>query len=160
MVWVCFQGYGRSDLFILEQDFELKKHGYSAQSYLDVLEDQLPQCQVPSLVFIQDNASIHTARVVKRWFQENGIPIIDWPPYSLDLNLIEHVQQYLKKKVLEMHLELELATSNSEQDIEALEIALIQAWNALPDSLFESLVQSMEKRVAACLKARGWHTKY
>jgi hypothetical protein len=39
-----------------------------------------------------------------------------------------------------MHLELELATSNSEQDIEALEIALIQAWNALPDSLFESLV--------------------
>jgi len=47
-----------------------------------------------------------------------------------------------------------------EKDLEALENALIEAWDALPDSLFESLVKSMPKRVKACYKAKGWHTKY
>jgi transposase len=40
---------------------------------------------------MQDNAPIHTARVVKEWFEMNGIDTIDWPPYSLDLNPIEHI---------------------------------------------------------------------
>ncbi len=59
-----------------------------------------------------------------------------------------------------MHLELEFATGNSEKDLWAMEIALIQVWNALPNLLFDSLVRSMEKRVKACYKAKGWHTKY
>jgi transposase len=39
---------------------------------------------------MQDNASIHTAHKVKDWFEENGIQTTDWPPYSPDLNPIEH----------------------------------------------------------------------
>ena len=109
---------------------------------------------------MQDNASIHTANAVKRWFQEIGIPLSDWPPYSPDLNPIEHVWYHLKKKVLEMHPELEFANGKSEEDIQALEKALIEAWEALPDSLFRALSRSMEKRVKACYKAKGWHTKY
>jgi transposase len=75
----------------LNRDFESKKHGYSAKSYLEVLEDQLPTCWEPGLIFMQDNASIHTAKVVKKWFKDIGIPLLDWPPYSPDLNLIEQV---------------------------------------------------------------------
>ena len=78
-------------MFILERDFEAKKHGYSARSYLDALHDQLPRCWIPGLVFMQDNAKIHTAKVVKEFFKEMGIPLTDWPPYSPDLNPIEHV---------------------------------------------------------------------
>jgi len=40
---------------------------------------------------MQDNAPIHTANAVKDWFKEMGIPIVDWPLYSLDLNPIENV---------------------------------------------------------------------
>jgi transposase len=39
---------------------------------------------------MQDNASIHTAKKVKDWFMGNGIITTDWPPYSPDLNPIEH----------------------------------------------------------------------
>jgi hypothetical protein len=39
MVWACFWDRGRSDLYILDRDFESKKHGYSANSYLSVLND-------------------------------------------------------------------------------------------------------------------------
>jgi transposase len=41
------------------------------------------------MVFMQDNASIHIARVVKEWFNNSGIPVMEWPLYSPDLNLIE-----------------------------------------------------------------------
>jgi transposase len=109
---------------------------------------------------MQDNARIHIAKVIKRFFEEIGIPVTDWPPYSPDLNPIEHVWWHLKKKVLQMHPELEFATRESEQDVINLENALIEAWDALPNSLFDSLVKSMERRVKACYKAKGWHTKY
>ena len=33
----------------------------------------------------------HTARITKQWLKNNGIPVLDWPPYYTDLNPIEHV---------------------------------------------------------------------
>jgi hypothetical protein len=41
MVWGCFWDNGRSGLYVLDRDFESKKHGYSANSYLDVLNSQV-----------------------------------------------------------------------------------------------------------------------
>ena len=38
MVWGCFWDHGRSDLYVMDRDFESKKHGYSARSYLQVLD--------------------------------------------------------------------------------------------------------------------------
>jgi transposase len=38
--------------------------------------------------FMQDNAPIHTANIIKNWFDENDIPLVDWPPYPPDLNSI------------------------------------------------------------------------
>ena len=38
MVWAAFWGDGVSDLYLLKRDFEAKKMGYSANSYLDVLD--------------------------------------------------------------------------------------------------------------------------
>lgn len=40
--------------------------------------------------FMQDNAPLHTAKIIKNRFHEHGIPLVDWPPYSPDLNPIEH----------------------------------------------------------------------
>jgi hypothetical protein len=97
--------------------------------------------------------------VVKDWFIENGILVEDWPPYSPDMNPIEHVWYPLKKYVLDHYLEL--ATIGSREDaIAALAKALIKAWNALPDSLFAALIKSMPNQVNALYKAKGWHTKY
>jgi hypothetical protein len=66
----CFGGGGRLELYVLERDFEAKKHGYSTNSYLQVLNDQLPSYCVPSLVFMQDGASIHTIKKVHDWSEE------------------------------------------------------------------------------------------
>ena len=149
----------RTKLYIIDRDFESKKHGYSAQSYLEVLENNLG-FYTDELIFIQDNAPIHTANDVKEWFENHGIRLTEWPPYSPDLNPIENAWWALKKKAMEMFPELMAMTGEKESDIKALEEALKQAWDALPNSLFESLVESMPRRVQACIEADGWHTKY
>ena len=77
MVWACFWGGGRSDLYKLNRDFEAKKMGYSANSYIEILEDNLLGIWEPGFIFMQDNASIHTAKKVKKWFEENGINVTD-----------------------------------------------------------------------------------
>ena len=74
----------------MEWDSDSKKNGYSANSYLKVIEEQLPTIWEPGLTFMQDNASVHTARKIQAWFEEMSIDITDWPPFSPDLNPIEH----------------------------------------------------------------------
>ena len=95
MVWAMFWDNGRSNLYIMDRDFESKKHRYSANSYLEVLEAKVaPVYENLDLeyYFIQDNASIHCAYKVIDWFEEKEIVYIkNWPPYSPDLNLIEQI---------------------------------------------------------------------
>ena len=38
--------------------------------------------------------------------------------------------------------------------------ALIECWDALGDEVFDRLIESMPRRVAAVIKAEGWYTKY
>ena len=38
MVWDMFWGSGQSSLYIMDRDFESKKFGYSANSYIEVLD--------------------------------------------------------------------------------------------------------------------------
>jgi len=51
MVWACFWGLERSNLYVLERDFESKKQGYSARSYIHVLDDNLPGIYHPGLIW-------------------------------------------------------------------------------------------------------------
>ena len=61
MVWAFSWGTGRTDLYIIDRDFEGKKSmGYSANSCIEVLDAELAGHYRHSLVFMQDNASIHT----------------------------------------------------------------------------------------------------
>ena len=95
MVWACFWykdgAIQRSQLYIMDRDFKAKKHRYSANSYLEVLDENLPNCWSPGLVFICDGASIYTTRKVTQYFIDMGIPFTNHPPFSPDTNPIEHI---------------------------------------------------------------------
>ena len=64
MVWGAFSAERRSELVFMPGDPESKRGGVTAAVYLEVLEDQLHTLWKLDLVFMQDNASIHIARVI------------------------------------------------------------------------------------------------
>ena len=109
---------------------------------------------------MQDNVSIYTAYKVRDWFAKKGITVLDWPPYSPDLNPIEHIWWLLKKMLVEQYPELSQRRGKSEDDIYSLEEALKDCWDQLPGETFDTLYQSMPSRIEACIAAGGWHTKY
>ncbi|KAF1356511.1 hypothetical protein BDV97DRAFT_324236, partial [Delphinella strobiligena] len=71
MVWACFWGDGVSRLIPMGCDFEAIKEGYSAASYISILDDELVRLYEPGHIFMHDNAPIHTAYATQRWLESH-----------------------------------------------------------------------------------------
>ena len=94
------------------------------------------------------------------WFTTNGInTLIGWPPYSPDLNPIEHLWPRLKELIYKLDLELDLITNNEIQK-ERLCKVLPRAWEHISVETVEACLNSMKSWLQAVIDAEGWHTKY
>jgi transposase len=91
--------------------------------------------QNPGYIFMQDNAPAHRARTTITNLQLCEIRIMGWPLYSLDLNPIEHIWQWMKDWIARFYLE--------KMGMEQLREALYSAWDAVPEDFIESLIMSM-----------------
>ena len=80
----------------MERDEEPKRGGYSANSYIQVLDAQIPTIYEPGMIFMQDNAPIDTTKKVKEWFENQGVMVMTWAPYSPGMNPIENVWHTMK----------------------------------------------------------------
>lgn len=159
MVWGAIWVGGRSDLVIMERDGDSKGNGYSTRSYLDALEKGLLPDYKPGGFFQQDNAKIHVSRNAQEWFERHGIWVIDWPAHSPDMNPIEHVWKAMKGILHRLHPEIHLLKKNK-ADIVQLKEWIDEAWWLVPQSLIDTIIESMPNRLAALRKAKGWYTKY
>jgi transposase len=80
----------------------------------------------------------------------NGIYKLPWPSQSPDLNPIEHVWAYLKKKLAQYR----------PKNIGELKLKIMKEWNEIPTSFIRRLIDSMEHRVEKVVRAKGGHTNY
>lgn len=159
-IWLDNRGKPRrSPLVIMERDPNASKGGYTAQSYIKTLEKGLLPHWSEGQLFQQDNAPIHTATATTTWFESHGITPIKWPPYSPDLNPIEHMWWWLKRNmhVLFPHYD---NFSTAWGDWDGFCDALKEAWRQIPSRIIKALIMSMPRRIVAVSRARGWHTKY
>jgi transposase len=91
---------------------------------------------------MQDNASAHAAHDTLKDLKERVVTVIDWPPFSPDLNPIEHVWNWMKD-YFQKHYPQETMT------YDRLRVVVKEAWDA-----------SMPARSQAIIDANGRHTKY
>ena len=159
MIWGAIYGDGRSDVIIMDRDPDSEKSGYTANSYLTVLNDQLPRTCQPGMTFMQDNARIHTAKKIKKWFEDEGIPVMEWPLYSPDLNPIEHLWAQLKQWILDHYPELN-EMGESEEAYQRLFQAIREGWEAIAQDAINDLIKSIDTRVNSVIRAKGWYTRF
>lgn len=159
MIWACFAGEVKGSLVFCDENKEKEKKNITAISYLDILKKHLLPFKLivreltkKNAVFQHDNAPIHTAKIVKEWFKEEGIKVIDWPANSPDLNPIENVWKLLKDNIQRR----EVFPKTKEE----LKIALEEEWQKFDTSILNGIIDSMPRRIKAVLKVNGGPTKY
>ena len=129
-----------------------------AELYVSILDDELMQSleyyglSPEEIIFQQDNDPKHTSGLATRWFNDNDIIVMKWPAQSPDLNPIEHLWHYLKKKLLEYEV--------PPKGIHELWERIEKEWNEIPAETCQKLIESMPRRIEAVLKAKGGYTKY
>jgi transposase len=143
----------------MHRDFNALKHGYSSQSYLEALRKGLLPHWHRTQLFMQDNARIHMSRVMQQFLTDYHINTIIWPPYSPDLNPIEHLWWHLKKRMHRFYPQYN-NYSVAEEEWDGFCKALKDCLCSIPSRLIKSLIMSMPRCMAACRKACGWQTKY
>ncbi|UYV61907.1 hypothetical protein LAZ67_1007032 [Cordylochernes scorpioides] len=140
MVWGAIAYGSRSPLLRIQGTM-------TAQRYVDdVLRPvTLPYLQgVPNALYQQDNARPHTARISQQALQD--VQILPWPLYSPDLSPIEHVWDIIGR-----HLHA-LPQPRSEDELWQM---VEREWRAIPQDAIRTLIDSLPRRVAACIAVRA-----
>ncbi|GFV36284.1 transposable element Tcb2 transposase [Trichonephila clavipes] len=105
-----------------------------------------------SFVFQDDNARPHRARLVENLLEAKTIQLMDQPACSPDLNPIKHVWYMFGRCIA--------ARPRPSATVRDLEIAILEEWNSVSQSLIDNLIASMANRCAAVLAVRRDHTSY
>ncbi|GFY11466.1 transposable element Tcb2 transposase [Trichonephila clavipes] len=103
-------------------------------------------------LFMDDNAPCHRTVAAEQLLESEDIERMDWPARSPDLNPIEHVWNFLGRRLA--------ARTLPPVTIRELRLALQDEWAAMPQQLIDTLILSMGRRCETCLAVRGDHIPY
>ena len=142
-IWGCLSASGFGCLRILSGTMNSEKYCDTLESYLLPSVDIL--CPDNSFVFMQDNATIHTANRTTEWLAEHEIEVLPWPPYSPDLNPMENVWGLLKRQ-----LKTKLPTSP-----ESLADNISELWNSYTNDYAAHLCDSLRRRIRRVVQRNG-----
>ena len=123
MFWAAFSGLPRRPgLIPLFGDPVSRRGGVSSRTIEELYRRVLPTLLNSinnNAIFQQDNALVHTAYIVRDVLNEIDCEIMEWPPYSPDLNPIEDLWALLKAEILKRHPKL-MHLPNNEATLELL----------------------------------------
>ncbi|GFU72206.1 transposable element Tc3 transposase [Trichonephila clavipes] len=97
--------------------------------------------------FMDDNAPCQRTVAAEQLLESEDIERMDWPARSPDLSPIEHVWDFLGRRLA--------ARTLPPVTIRELRLALQHEWAAMPQQLIDTLILSMGRRCETCLAVRG-----
>jgi hypothetical protein len=89
---------------------------------------------------------------VKGYLTQYPISLVSLPPHNPDLNCIENIWNLLKQKVY--------GGRKSYNSIPQLRIAVIKAWDTIPQSEIDEYMKSVGRRMVSVVVAQGGSTTY
>ena len=150
MVWGGIMANSRTNLIFVDGNL-------NAQQYCD---EVLTPVVVPfmaerrDVIFQQDNARPHSARLTREHLELHHINVLPWPAVSPDLSPIEHVWDEMKRRLRKLPERQQPANANQ------LAQTLQTIWKEIPQEQLLHLVASMRRRCNTVVDANGGHTVY
>lgn len=149
MVWICMSARGSSGPTWIQGNM-------NAELYIEVLEmnweDATDLVEGHDMVFQQDNARPHTAKVTKEWFEKRKIDVMEWPAYSPDLNPVENYWGYIVRSVYQNFKQY--------NSVDELKVAIKKSVYECPLEKITNMVMSMPKRLMEVIEMKGGKTHY
>jgi transposase len=143
MVWGCVWFWGKSELYTTRSTI-------NAQHYTNILASHLlPSMPTSSrFQFMHDNAAPHKAAYTRNWLVNFGVNVLpDYPPYSPELNPIEHVWSWMAAFV----------NGEGPTDQRSLERAVELAWQEIPQSRIQACIEHLPAVCRQVIDAGGDH---
>ena len=92
----------------------------------------------------QDNAPVHTAKIVKEFLMEQSVLTMHWPAKSPDLSVIENVWALMKQWLSKL--------LNPPKNLKELQEKIYEAWEVVvTPELCRELFASIPRRLADCI---------
>ena len=132
---------------LVDGTINAQKYVQILQALLDNIGDQFPE----NRTFMDDNAPVHRAQIVEDFKRDHGIRCLPWPDHSPDLNPIEHVWDYLGRRV---------RSRGEARSLQQLAVWLTEECQVIPQDVIDNLIRSIPRRVRAVIEAHGGNTRY
>ena len=100
---------------------------------------------------MEDGARVHTAKMCSNYREAHGLISMLWPAQSPDLNPIENLWSIMK---------YEISKLPKAQSIAEMVVLLEEQWNRLTPEVWKNVIESMPRRIKACIEAEGGSIRY
>ena len=144
MVWGGIFHNGKTPLMEVNKKSKSKDYIVLLEAgLLPVYEEQM---------FKHDGAKIHTSKETREWMEETGVIYESWPPRSPDMNPIENAWSWLARAVY--------SEKPVYKNVKELKKAIFKAWDEMPISFINSLIESMPSRMIKVIQKNGGAIDY
>lgn len=153
-----------------ENKIKTIKTGFNNISYLNLLEKKVlssiekkyrefkPDAQLSNLIYMQDNAKIHTKnkdkpeeRSAYTILAKKNIEIEDWPEYSPDLNPAENVWQLIDNQKNIILDKIGVNPKNKEESFKLIK----KAWDLVDNNKVINCYDSFTRRLSKVIENNG-----
>lgn len=129
------------------------KEGLTSKSYCQIIKSEyVDKGYSTRYKMVQDNDTRHVSGFSRNYFNENRIlTISDFPPESPDLNILENIWYYVKKRIY---------LNPYPRNLHELKDKFFKEFYAISSEVIVNYYNSIKRRLKAVIDSNGGVTKY